>query len=146
MSIDEHVDQLRVEPQGRPRARFIAGSAALAGALVLVGSVDPNHPGHYPTCPFLFVTGLYCPGCGLLRATHDVVHGDFAGAMARNPLILVLVPLVAAIWFNNLRRATGRSHVTMRAVPTWVWYAVLLFLIVFAVVRNLPGMAILSPA
>ena len=42
-------------------------------------------PGHYPTCPFLAITGWYCPGCGSLRAVHDLLHGDLAGAVRPQP-------------------------------------------------------------
>ncbi len=30
-------------------------------AFAYVGTVDPNAPGHYPVCPLLHYTGLYCP-------------------------------------------------------------------------------------
>ena len=42
--------------------------AAVAAAFAYVGTVDPNEPGHYPVCPLLRFTGLYCPGCGGLRS------------------------------------------------------------------------------
>ena len=42
--------------------------------------VDPNQPGHYPTDPFLAITGLYCPGCGTLRALHALARGDLLTA------------------------------------------------------------------
>jgi hypothetical protein len=32
----------------------LAGVAAVAG---YVAAIDPNRPGHYPTCPFLALTG-----------------------------------------------------------------------------------------
>jgi hypothetical protein len=51
-----------------------APAAVAAGALAaaaLVHVVDPNDSGNYPTCPFLALTGRFCPGCGSLRAcTH----------------------------------------------------------------------------
>ena len=88
------------ETAGRGSVRALAPVLAVsvaglaAGALLYV--VDPNQPGHYPTCPFLALTGLYCPGCGALRATHDLLHGDVAGALARNPLAVLGRPLPRA--------------------------------------------------
>ena len=59
--------------------------------------------------PDLALAGIYCPGCGMLRATHDLAHGDVMGALQRNPLApLVLAALVAiyAVWVVS--RWTGR--------------------------------------
>ena len=53
--------------------RWLGGVAV---ALATLATVDPNQPGHYPTCPFLATTGFYCPGCGALRAVHDLLHGE----------------------------------------------------------------------
>ncbi|MFD0477703.1 DUF2752 domain-containing protein [Nonomuraea thailandensis] len=62
------------------------GVAAAAGAVfAVVGVIDPNEPGHYPTCPFLWATGLYCPGCGTLRTVHALAHLDPVAALGLNP-------------------------------------------------------------
>src|SRR6478752_6842274 len=96
------------EPRARRRGALrVPGLCALAAvaAVGLVAVVDPNQPGHYPTCPFLALTGMYCPGCGSLRAVHDLAHGDISGALARNPLtVLVLGGLVVAYaaWARRL--------------------------------------------
>ena len=82
-------------------------TAGLAAAAALF-AVDPNEPGHYPTCPFLATTGLYCPGCGALRGIHDLLHGDVAGALARNPMTVIAVPYLILAWFTWVLRTTGR--------------------------------------
>src|SRR3954454_6715325 len=60
--------------------------AAVAGAFAYVGTVDPNHPGHYPVCPLYRLTGIYCPGCGGLRSAHSFIHGDLLAALQDNAL------------------------------------------------------------
>ncbi|NQW73490.1 MAG: DUF2752 domain-containing protein, partial [Actinobacteria bacterium] len=70
-------------------APLVAGAAAVAGCL-LVFAVDPNEPGHYPICPTRALLGIDCPGCGLMRGTHDLLHGNLAGAVDHNLLIPVL--------------------------------------------------------
>ena len=102
---------------------------AAAGALAvttLVALVDPNQPGHYPNCLFLAVTGLYCRGCGSLRALHDLAHGDLAGAVARNPLMVLATGglLVAfVLWARRLWRGESRTWVAHPALlyglPRW---------------------------
>ena len=62
-------------------ARPFAALAAAVGGTAVVATVDPSEPGHYPECPFHWITGLYCPGCGTLRAVHALTHGDVLGAI-----------------------------------------------------------------
>jgi hypothetical protein len=119
-------------------------AAALAGA-GYVGNVDPNVAGHYPTCPFLAVTGWYCPGCGALRAVHALGHGDLMTALARNPFAVVAVGYLLFTWVLWFQRSvTGRPP--GRSAPAWMLYGVLGAILAFWVLRNLPGWTWLSPA
>lgn len=130
-----------------PRTRLLAPAAVAAAAVVAAGYlavVDPNHPGHYPSCPFLYVTGYACPGCGSLRALHDMLHGDLHGALARNPLTVLAAPYLIWAWISWLRRGpTGRSP--GRMAPPWVLWALLILVLAFWVLRNLPGFGWLGP-
>lgn len=119
--------------------------AGLAAAATLY-AVDPNQPGHYPTCPFLATTGLYCPGCGSLRATHDLLHGDLAGALARNPLAVLAVPYLLVALVTFVLRRTGRPAPRSTSLPPWVLWSLLALVLTYAVLRNLPGFTLLSPA
>jgi len=126
------------------RSSVLGTAAGLGAATVLVGLVDPNDGGHYPTCPLLALTGIYCPFCGGLRAVHDLVHLDLGGALARNPLAVVALPLVALLWLLWAQRAfTGRQLI---APKPWWGTATIVLLVVFMVARNLPGASWLSPA
>lgn len=112
----------------------VLGSAALlAGALGYIGLVDPHKPDSvFPICPFRLLTGWNCPGCGALRMTHDVLHGDLTAAINDNALLLVGIPLLAG-WVL-LRRHSGKSPMTLPAAAT-----VVITLFAWTVVRNLPG-------
>ena len=128
----------------RPRARrLLAPLATLAGTAAAVGylaAVDPNSPGHYPVCPLKALTGYDCPGCGMLRATHDLAHGNIAGALDHNVLMVALVPLAAVLWARWVRRAwTGVTPATTRAQfrrRNALMLAGLVLILVFGVVRN----------
>ncbi|MDQ0602560.1 hypothetical protein QF037_006905 [Streptomyces canus] len=111
--------------------------AAVAGAFAYVAAVDPNEPGHYPVCPLLRLTGLYCPGCGGLRSAHAFVHGDFLTALQANaPAVLGYLGFAVLWTVWVVRAARGRPlRLDLRPVHLWVVGASLL---VFTVVRNLP--------
>jgi Protein of unknown function (DUF2752) len=132
--------QWRVTRTGRPA--LVAASAV--AALAWVGSVDPSEPGHYPTCPFLAVTGWFCPGCGSLRALHALAHGDLRGALARNPLMVLTVPALVVWWTTWLVRAV-LVRPRRWVAPAWSIWALLAVVLVFAVARNLPNAAFLAP-
>jgi Protein of unknown function (DUF2752) len=121
------------------------GVATLAlTAVGLVAAVDPNEPGHYPTCPFLAVTGQLCPGCGSLRAVHAMTHGDLAAALGLNLLTVLAVLPLAVIWLRWARRRwAGISRTDLAPAP--VLWMLLVVVLAFGLLRNLPVGAPLAP-
>jgi hypothetical protein len=121
----------------------LAVLCAAAVVTTYLAAVDPNHPGHYPTCPFKWLTGYSCPGCGSLRAVHDLATGQVGAAFHRNPLAVLAVPFVAAAWLSwARRRRTGRGR---RVAPAWLIWTLLAAVILFWLLRNLPGFGWLGP-
>ncbi|WP_149204428.1 DUF2752 domain-containing protein [Actinotalea subterranea] len=113
--------------------------AGIAAAVVAFG-VDPYEPGHFPTCPVLSMTGLYCTGCGTLRAVHSLLHLDVAGAWGMNPLALLLAPFAVATWAAWVRRAWTGEPLRWLA-PPWAVGVVLVAMALFTVLRNLAPFA-----
>jgi hypothetical protein len=111
----------------------VSGVALIAGLGGYLAAVDPRQPGSYPTCPFHAITGLWCPGCGSLRAMHDVLHGRLVEALGYNALLMVVLP-VAVI--AGVRVAFNRTQ--SRGLPAWAAPWALVVLAVWTVVRNLP--------
>lgn len=117
-----------------------AAAAVAVGAVAALGLRSPHVPGFYPVCPSYALTGMYCPGCGSLRALHDLVHLDLAGAWSMNPLAVLVVPVVIGSWVAWVRRAaTGRPRRWIS--PPWVPNAVLVAVLAFWVLRNVPALA-----
>jgi hypothetical protein len=138
-------------PATRRREVLSFAGVTLAGvaAAGVLASVDPHEPGHYPTCPFLSLTGLYCPGCGSLRALNSLLTLDPVDALARNPFTVAVVPLLLLAWVGwGLRLVDhpwGRRLDPIRVPARWIW-GLLVVVCAFWVLRNLPGFSWLSPA
>ncbi|MFF3780525.1 DUF2752 domain-containing protein [Streptomyces sp. NPDC001933] len=118
--------------------------AVVVGAFGYVGAVDPNQPGHYPVCPLLRFTGLYCPGCGGLRSAHAVAHGDIAAALGSNALAVAGYAVFAVLLALWVVRAWRGRPMSIAAKPA-VWWGIGAVLLVFSVVRNLPFGSALAP-
>ena len=121
------------------RATSITVVAAVLAGLALVFFVDPATHSYYPPCIFHAVTGLYCPGCGSLRALHQLLHGNLRAAMSLNPLFVLILPYLGySLWLLSRDLIRGRSLVSeVRLHPAMVW-AMLAIIVAFGVLRNLP--------
>ncbi|MFD5704479.1 DUF2752 domain-containing protein [Streptomyces lasiicapitis] len=117
---------------------------AVTAAFAYVATIDPNEPGHYPACPLLYYTGVYCPGCGGLRSAHAFAHGDLPAALGANALAVVGFGLFAAGWAWWAARAARGRPARLELGRTQLW-AVGVVLAVFTLVRNLPFGAWLNP-
>ncbi len=129
---------------GRSR-RVQAGAVllVLAGTAAAVAVRNPHEPGSYGVCPSLLIFGVYCPGCGALRAMADVVAGDPAAAMNHN---LLFLPALAGLLVWAVVQLTPRVPnlgVTPKLFYRYRWlnFPVILLIVViaFGVLRNLPG-------
>jgi hypothetical protein len=110
---------------------------ALAVAAVMLRVFDPATSGIFPPCPVRYLTGWYCPGCGSLRAIHELLHGNLRAAWAMNPLTVVLLPfltygLASSAFFEI--RGRGLPQPFLRAV--WI-RALCAAIILFGIARNL---------
>ncbi len=121
----------------------MAALVVAASAISMLALVNPAEPGHYPLCPFRMMTGLDCPGCGSLRALHDLATGHPMSALDHNALTVLAVPFMAFAWMAWLRRSVlGIPRPAPR--PRWVVLGLLAVVVVWWVVRNLPGVPFLG--
>ena len=85
----------------RVRLPVLLAGGVLA-ASVLLHLRDPHRSGSWGYCPWLLLTGTYCPGCGGLRAVDDLTNGDVAGAASSNLLLVCSIPLLALWWVRTM--------------------------------------------
>jgi hypothetical protein len=74
------------------------------------------------------------------------MHADIADALARNPLAVVAVPFLLCALGAAWARALGRRPPSTTSVPAPVLWGVLVVVLAFGVLRNVPGWSWLSPA
>jgi Protein of unknown function (DUF2752) len=122
----------------RQYAQFFAGSLAVLGSLLLLRSANPATSGVFPPCPFLWLTGWYCPGCGSLRALHQLLAGNLTAACAFNPFAVLSFPFLAYAAVSRtafLLRGRYRPRVFL---PGWFIWTLGAAIITFGILRNLP--------
>lgn len=122
--------QAAEEPNHRkgrfPTRRIVLGASTLS-ILSILYVANPAMSGLFPRCPLHWLTGLFCPGCGSLRATHLLLHGNLVGAFGMNPLMVLSLPVL------------GLLVVRPRwSYAQWLPWAVLTVLIVYGIARNIP--------
>lgn len=132
------------------RWQGIQGPVLLAGGILGVSLLlhlrDPHRSGSWGYCPWLLLTGTYCPACGGLRAVNDLTRGDLVAAASSNLVLVGSIPLFALWWLRSLVdgwRGTGRPRPT-RLQPVLAVAAVTVIL-AFTVLRNTPAGAWLAP-
>lgn len=124
--------------QGTKRVLSLATVGfGLAGAFY-VRYFNPTTQGIFPRCPFNLVTGLYCPGCGLTRAFHQLLHGNIIGAIDYNIMILFWAPFLTYLGISLLFigiRGKGLPHFIP---PNWLVMSFVVVMMCFWVLRNIP--------
>ncbi len=130
-----------------PRMAYVALTILGAAGIAFLYAFDPRNPGIFPACPFLSLTGCYCPGCGALRALHVLLRGDVASALGYNILTVLSLPFIAYSYSAGAMRAFGlKAPRPVFVHPRWIW-ALLAAVVAFWVLRNVPlaPLAVLAP-
>jgi hypothetical protein len=120
------------------RSTVIAIWSLLAAGAVYLFIFEPGRSGFFPICPFRFLTGFQCPGCGTTRALHQILHGHIVTAFTLNPLFLISIPFILFAFLRYsiivLRGGVPRQN----ALPAPYIYAIFFIVLSFWIFRNTP--------
>lgn len=125
------------------RARTLASILlfVLAAGLLAIALKDPRTHGLGVLCPSRRFLGIYCPGCGSTRATHDLLHGDFARAFRSNPLFVLLGAPLLVVATGSLAWIVACGERIAVRIPYWLGISIAAVLVCYGVARNIPGEA-----
>ena len=88
-------------------------------------------------CPFHYVTGLKCPGCGMTRSLHQLLHGRVWDSLILNPAVITALASYLFFMVNTtLCRFTKKLGFPKFPV-TAVIFANLIFMVLQCIVRNI---------
>lgn len=90
-------------------------------------------------CIFYKVTNLYCPGCGITRAIISLLKLDFYQAFRYNSLVIILLPFLL-MYFIYVNVFCGKKK-----IPQFVWVILLIMVILYGILRNMPRFSFLAP-
>jgi len=115
---------------------LLAVPLAVMACLVLF-KFNPTQYAFYPRCMLYATTGIHCPGCGCLRAMHQLTHGQLADALHSNLLLMLALPLLLldCLQYCYRRATTGFAQFWV-ARPIMLKLAIAV-IVVFTVLRNI---------
>ncbi|GAB7003790.1 DUF2752 domain-containing protein [Nocardioides sp. AN3] len=119
---------------------------SLAAATLALHLRDPHQRGSWGVCP-LSLLGIYCPGCGGLRAVNDLTNGQVKAAASSNLLVTLGIPVATvllALWAVRAWRGAPARQLPER-VRRALWWAGGVVALTFFVLRNTPQGAWLAP-
>ena len=88
-------------------------------------------------CIFREITGLYCPGCGMTRASLALLDGDIYQSFRYNMLIFIILPLLILFYVLEKRGKEKYSQLLMGGM--------LFITVLFGVLRNFEVFSWLAP-
>lgn len=125
----------KLKPNSDRTTLLLLASAALI-ALLMLRVFDPATSGVFPPCPFRALTGWLCPGCGSLRAIHQLLLGNFRKAFALNPFAVISLPFLAYGTASYTRFVLRGKYLPRIFVPgAWI-NALAASIVSFGIIRN----------
>ena len=116
------------------RRLLIVISVFVIGGVVLY-HLNPTSYWFMPKCPFKLITGFSCPGCGIQRAIHAMLHGHITESIQYNYYLLYSGPyalLIVLEWLlpkgNTYKKL--KSIIENKSVVNFYIVSFLLWLII----------------
>ena len=117
-------------------ALYFMAAAVVMGGGILYACYDPGSSVYFPKCPFYFLTGLKCPGCGSQRAVHSLLHLDIAQAFSYNALLVLSLPILLLLGYAELARKKNPLFYRKIHRPVFIW-SYFVIVVAWGICRNI---------
>ncbi|MNK21525.1 hypothetical protein D3C87_397840 [compost metagenome] len=115
----------------------IAISVFLVGLVCVYYLIDPSKSSFFLTCPLKSVSGYDCPGCGVQRAFHELLHFRFLEAFKYNPLFVLSIPiLVIVLLMKSFGSERTKTVVNNFFKSKFLIFSLLIIVLVLLLLRN----------
>ena len=122
----------------RPKVRFFLIAFFFLISSIVLFRHNPAGSIVFPPCPFHALTGLYCPGCGSLRAVHQLFHGNLGSAFGLNPLMIIVLPFMGYSFVSYGMITFGKQSLTIMPAPAYLGWLMLIVIVLYGILRNIP--------
>jgi hypothetical protein len=132
----------------RPKVRFFFIAFFFLISSMVLFRYNPAGSILFPPCPFHALTGLYCPGCGSLRAVHQLFHGNLESAFGLNPLMIILLPFMGYAFISYAMMIFGKQRSAIIPASAYLGWLMLIVIVLYGIFRNIPyyPFTILAPS
>ncbi|UMB61535.1 DUF2752 domain-containing protein [Lutibacter sp. A80] len=100
--------------------------------------INPNDVDFLPKCPLYKTTGIYCPGCGSQRATHQLLNFNIVEVFKQNALfvlgLLIIGYHLVISGINYFFKKENNNYIYHPKTPIFL----LIIIIIFWILRNIP--------
>lgn len=96
-------------------------------------------------CLFHELTDLYCPGCGVTRMCLALVKLDFRRAFYNNRALFICIPMGLILSIQLIIQYIKVGFIKPSSKQTRLLWGIIVFLIIFGFLRNIPRFYYLSP-
>ena len=115
---------------------IIVVGAVIALATILYFFVNPEYSVLMPKCPMKMLTGYDCPSCGVQRAIHAVLHGDFAKAISYNPFFVISVPYFLLVLYSTVFKNSFAVKLRSIVCHRYALYTYIVLFFLWWILRN----------
>lgn len=127
----------RFSPNVKRGMKLVCALGVICVALFALFVFNPASSSFYLPCPFHRLTGLYCPGCGSLRAMHQLLHGNLPAAFGLNPLMVLSLPFLGYRFISYSASAMKNRPQKNIIIPAFGIWLILLIIVLFWILRNI---------
>ena len=129
----------RATPEQIKQSNVVTIMGIVALVYLIVTRINPEYG--FIQCPFHFITGYSCPGCGMTRATVEIVKGDLIASWQWHPFGIFFFVFATSFTLYHVYRAITKRvpnlpfEVVARRYSKPIWFGLFTGILVFGAVR-----------